>query len=262
MRVLRNLAVVVATSGLGLVTLPAVAAGAAGSTTVKVELTDAGCPARLKAKAGKVEFDITNVDATAVSEFEILTGDDILGEKENLAPGLSGTFTLTLRAGRYVTYCPGGEREHGVLVVKGKTKLEATEAARCQPIGDIDAADRRLPVSLDEWVIDFGADEVAAGAVGIEATNVGKRAHEVVVLQGVDADALPLDDNGSLDEAALPEGALVGEIEPFAAGSECSGVFTLAPGEYVIACNITNRPASKHPVSHLEKGMLTTLTVR
>jgi hypothetical protein len=246
------------------IVLTGVAAHPAGaaSTTVKVKLTDAGCPARISAKAGKIVFKVRNVDATSVSEFEILKGDDILGEKENLAPGLSGEFSVTLEAGTYTTYCPGAAREHGKLVVKGSTALPASKAGECAPVGDIATATSRVPVSLDEWVVDFGQAEVTAGAVGIEATNEGKRAHEVVVLQGVEADALPLDDNGALDEAGLPDGALVGEIEPFAAGTDCSGVFTLPPGEYVIVCNITNKATSPKPVSHLAKGMLTTLTVR
>jgi len=237
-------------------------AAGAKSTTVEVKLTDAGCPRRISAPAGKIVFEVENVDATSVTEFEILKGDGVLAEKENLTPGLSGEFTVTLKAGTYETYCPGGERERGKLVVKGSTDLAATKLGECAPVGDLSTATSRTAVSLDEWVIDFGAAEAAAGTVGIEAANTGKRAHEVVVLSGVQADALPLDENGALDESGLPDGALIGEIEPFAAGTDCSGVFTLPPGEYVVVCNITNRPKSKKPVSHLAKGMLTTLTVR
>jgi plastocyanin len=265
--VVRRSVAIVAAAAVTFVTLgTAPVAGAATdavkTTTVKVKLTDAGCPAKVRANAGRIRFEVENVDAASVSEFEILDGDDILGEKENLAPGLSGTFTVTLKSGTYTTYCPGGDREHGKLVVRGSTDLTASTAGRCVPVGDPATATGSVPVTLDEWVVDFGQPEVAAGAVEIDATNEGKRAHEVVVLRGVPADALPLDDDGALDEAGLPDGALVGEIEPFAAGTDCQGVFTLTPGEYVIVCNITNRPASPEPLSHLAKGMLTTLTVR
>lgn len=240
-------------------------ASAAGAKTAKVEvkLTDAGCPKRLTAPAGKIRFEVENVDAASVTEFEVLKkGGGVLGEKENLTPGLSGDFTLTLKAGTYTTYCPGGDREKGTLVVKGTTALAASKVGECVPVGDISTATSRIGVTLDEWAIDFAAPEVASGAVGIEATNAGKKAHEVVVLSGVQPTALPVDENGALDEAGLPEGALIGEIEPFRAGTECNGVFALPPGEYVVVCNITDRPESKHPVSHLAKGMLTTLTVR
>ncbi len=58
---------------------------------VSVRLTDAGCdPATLTLAAGPVTFAVANDGAEAVSEFEILDGDRILGEIENLAPGLDG----------------------------------------------------------------------------------------------------------------------------------------------------------------------------
>jgi iron uptake system component EfeO len=53
-----------------------------------------------------------------VTEFEVLSGDKILGEKENLTPGLSGDFSITLKPGTYVTACPGGKTaDHGDLIV-------------------------------------------------------------------------------------------------------------------------------------------------
>ncbi len=90
-----------------------------GVKTVVVKLTDAGCsPAKLAVAAGPTTFAIENTGADGVTEFEILDGGKILGEKENLTPGLSGRFTLTLRKGSYVTYCPGGSpNERGSLVV-------------------------------------------------------------------------------------------------------------------------------------------------
>jgi hypothetical protein len=261
-RLVVSAATVVALTGLVLVSLASIAAAKPSTATVKVELTDAGCPKRITAPAGKILFKVRNVDATSVTEFEVLKGDGILGEKESLTPGLSGEFALTLKAGRYTTYCPNGDRERGALVVRGATDLAATTVGECAPVGDISTATSRTAVSLDEWAIDFGGAEATAGNVGIEATNTGKRAHELVVLSGVDPNALPRDENGALDESGLPKGALIGEIEPFAAGTECSGVFALPPGEYVVVCNITNKPKSKHPVSHLAKGMVSRLTVR
>jgi iron uptake system component EfeO len=52
-----------------------------------------------------------------VTEFEILEGDSILGEKEDLSDGLSGSFSLTLDEGSYTIYCPGGSEERGTLTV-------------------------------------------------------------------------------------------------------------------------------------------------
>ena len=70
-------------------------------------------------------FEVANDGADAVSEFEILDGDRILGEVENLAPGLSGQFSLTLEPGRYTMYCPGGtSAERGPLVVTGRGRRD------------------------------------------------------------------------------------------------------------------------------------------
>jgi iron uptake system component EfeO len=63
-----------------------------------------------------------------VSEFEILSGSHIVGEVENIAPGLNGEFSLTLKPGTYSTKCPGGSKHStGKLVVSGTaaTKLSA-----------------------------------------------------------------------------------------------------------------------------------------
>jgi iron uptake system component EfeO len=102
-------------------------AAAAKSATVKVDLNDDGCPARLKVKAGPTTFKVTNSGSGDVSEFEILKGDHIIGEVENVAPGLNKQFSLTLKPGTYTTACPGGsEHSKGKLVVTGTTaKLTA-----------------------------------------------------------------------------------------------------------------------------------------
>jgi iron uptake system component EfeO len=96
----------------------------AGATKLSFKLTDAGCdPAQAKAPAGPVTFDVTNDGAAGVTELEVLDGDTILGEKENLSDGLSGSFTLTLDAGSYTLYCPGGDSaERGTLTVTGRSK--------------------------------------------------------------------------------------------------------------------------------------------
>ena len=96
----------------------------AKSNDVKVVIDDDGCPAKLTIKAGPTNFKVTNTGSGDVSEFEILSGDRILGEVENVAPGLNKEFSLTLKAGKYTTYCPGGSRSKGKLVVKGSTNTK------------------------------------------------------------------------------------------------------------------------------------------
>src|SRR6185503_6284578 len=70
---------------------------AAGPNTIEVKLTDAGCdPAAMKLVAGRTTFKVTNAGTGRVSELEVLSGQRILGEKENLLAGMSGSFTLDL----------------------------------------------------------------------------------------------------------------------------------------------------------------------
>src|SRR3954447_7881326 len=95
---------------------------ASGPKTVEVKLTDAGCdPATIKLEAGRTTFKITNAGTGRVSEAEVLSGARILGEKENLVAGLSGSFTLDLQPGQYSLACPGGTTAAtGVVSVGGQ----------------------------------------------------------------------------------------------------------------------------------------------
>jgi iron uptake system component EfeO len=102
----------------------------AGAKTVSFQLTDAGCePHDAKAPAGPINFEIENAGTTKVTEMEIMDGDTVLGEKENLSDGLSGSFSLTLDAGEYTIYCPGGDEERGTLTVTGELKTKGSAEA-------------------------------------------------------------------------------------------------------------------------------------
>ena len=79
-----------------------------------------GCtPDKTTFPAGGVTFKIKNKDATAVSEVELLSGERIVGEKENLPPGFSGEFAVNVTAGTYTLYCPGGSPERRTVKVTG-----------------------------------------------------------------------------------------------------------------------------------------------
>jgi iron uptake system component EfeO len=111
---------------------PAAGGGSGKPTTVSIDLTPQGClpkPARIS--AGQVEFTVTNKDADAVSEAELRTNDlaKILGEQENLTPGLSGGFTLTIQPGSYKISCPGATQPHATLTVSGKASGVAWQSS-------------------------------------------------------------------------------------------------------------------------------------
>ena len=103
----------------------------AGAEVLSFELADSGCvPSDAKAQAGPITFEVENGGTSAVTEMEIMEGDAILGERENLSDGLSGSFSLNLEPGKYTIYCPGGSEERGTLTVSGRTGAAATEGEK------------------------------------------------------------------------------------------------------------------------------------
>jgi iron uptake system component EfeO len=117
--------------GAGLIALLVAGCGSsddkapAGAKSMAFKLTDAGCdPHDAKAPAGPINFEIENEGSAGVTELEVLDGETIIGEKENLTEGLSGSFALTLEQGEYTLRCNGGEEEDGTLTVTGKLAAE------------------------------------------------------------------------------------------------------------------------------------------
>jgi iron uptake system component EfeO len=101
-----------------------------GAKVISFELTDEGClPHAVSAPAGPISFEAENTGTTKVTEIEVMEGDTILGEKENLSEGLSSDFSLTLDAGKYTVYCPGGDQERGTLTVSGELKAKGSAKA-------------------------------------------------------------------------------------------------------------------------------------
>lgn len=102
------------------------------STHIRVTLTGSGdCTySATSAPAGPITFDVSNTGATGLSEFEVMTGERIIGERENVVPGLpAGTFTLTLDGGTYTLYCPGANVERTTLTVTGTAAAQASGSA-------------------------------------------------------------------------------------------------------------------------------------
>ncbi|HEX3947118.1 MAG TPA: imelysin family protein, partial [Acidimicrobiales bacterium] len=117
---------------VGSLTVPAVLAipaGAAAKTiTVDITLTPQGCvPKPAKVPTGQINFNVKNKNAGSVSEAELRTSDlsHILGEQENLTPGLSGGFALVVQPGKYVVNCPGASQQHATFTVTGKSKAKS-----------------------------------------------------------------------------------------------------------------------------------------
>ncbi len=119
--VLAGLAVYGVSAGTS-VAASSVAPVKSGASQVSVRLTGNSCKLNhATAKAGPVTFSITNVSSTAITEVELQQNLEIIGERENLAPGLpTQSFTSTLDGGKYTIYCPGGKPELQTFTVTGK----------------------------------------------------------------------------------------------------------------------------------------------
>jgi uncharacterized cupredoxin-like copper-binding protein len=103
-------------------------------------------------------------------------------------------------------------------------------------------------VTLKEFAVTPTVTIARAGPVTFTARNLGKTRHELVVLR---TDRQP---------AALPiaagqasEAGKIGEIEQFAPGGIEAASFRLAPGHYVLLCNVPG---------HYQQGMHVGLTVQ
>jgi iron uptake system component EfeO len=97
-------------AGCGGSTGPGASAGPAAH--VKITLSDGGCaPQPASVPSGATTFDVTNSGSAKVTEAELMRDGRIIGEKESLTPGVSGSFSLRLEPGRYGIYCPGATRD-------------------------------------------------------------------------------------------------------------------------------------------------------
>jgi iron uptake system component EfeO len=114
--------------------------GANGATAVTITMANEAGKDSCKVDnasvpAGPVTFTVANKSAPGISEVELVKDQRILGEKENLAPGLDPvSFTVTLDGGKYQLYCPGAASEFTDFTVTGQSA--ATPAGSTQAILD------------------------------------------------------------------------------------------------------------------------------
>jgi hypothetical protein len=177
---------------------------AKGSTRA---LTDAGCqPSPNSAPAGVVNFKVNNDNANGVSEAELLSGGKILGEQENLSPGLSGGFSLRLDNGSYQIYCPGAAQEHWDFTVTGQSTASwrtnpALVAATTQYATWITGQVNQLTTSTQSFVDAVNAGDLQQAEVTYGAARVFyERVEPVAEIWG----SLYLDIDGRIDDFDKP----------------------------------------------------------
>ena len=88
---------------------------APGDGKITVSASDTECQvAKADAAAGTVTFAVTNKGSKVTEFYVYAPGDRVMGEVENIAPGLSRELTVELRAGTYETACKPGMSGKGI----------------------------------------------------------------------------------------------------------------------------------------------------
>ncbi|MEH0845270.1 iron uptake system protein EfeO [Micromonospora sp. CPCC 205711] len=143
------------------------AAKAGNAVTVKA--TDTACEVdRTDLAAGQATFTVTN-SGSKVNEFYVYAaGDRVMGEVENIAPGLSRELRVELPAGTYETACkPGmsGRGIRGALKVSGTAATVAPDAALAQATASyqryVTSQTAALLTRTEEFVTAVKAGDVA-----------------------------------------------------------------------------------------------------
>ena len=99
----------------------------AGAAQLDFALTDDGCdPVDAEVPAGPVTFNISNDGTTRHTELEVLDGDNILAERENITEGLTSSFSLTLEEGEYTVRCAQTGDGGTLTVTAAKEGADAT----------------------------------------------------------------------------------------------------------------------------------------
>ncbi len=90
-----------------------------GESRVAVTISESGCePSSLSVAAGPVVFEITNFGG-GVGEFEILQGDFVIDEVENIVPTFQNNLVSRLDGGDYQLICFSIQAPRGTLGVTG-----------------------------------------------------------------------------------------------------------------------------------------------
>jgi hypothetical protein len=115
-----------------------------------------------------------------------------------------------------------------------------------------------VDIAMGEFTMQPSATEVPAGPVEMHASNDGMIWHELVVVRyDGDPGSIPQTSAGGADLQQLPEDAEVGRILNFMTGVACRATFDLAPGSYVLLCNLVDDGFTPH----YSQGMYAPLTV-
>jgi iron uptake system component EfeO len=136
---------------------------------IQVQASDAECKvARTEVPAGVTVFTVTNQGSKVTEFYVYAAGDRVMGEIENIGPGLSREFRVELPAGTYETACkPGmsGKGIRGAFTVTGSAAALSDEAELAQATASyqryVKSQTDALLVKAQEFVDAVKAGDVA-----------------------------------------------------------------------------------------------------
>jgi plastocyanin len=210
-----------------LLLLAAACSNGAASGAVAITATETRCDvAKTTLDAGETTFRVRNDGGDVTEVYVYAPGDKVVTEKENIGPGTTATFTADLAAGTYEVACKPGQKGDGI-----RTAITVTGSGG--PTAK--AADTEVQFKAKDYTYDglAGFAPKAGQSVKFEMENEGSVEHEFEVFG--------------------PDGKVVGEIGPTAAGKDADVTLTLATaGTYRYVCGIAD---------HEARGMKGTFTV-
>jgi len=158
--------------------------------------------------------------------------------------------------------CQSGNTSAPAASAVATSDTAASVAASASAASPAPSGSTSVSVGLQEFAIVPSVASVPAGTVKFVAKNTGPDdVHEMVVLRtDLDPAALPVDKDGKADEEA--DGITsIGETGDVAVGATKDVAFDLAPGKYVLICNIVQTEPDGSKEAHYKVGMRTAFTV-
>jgi plastocyanin len=204
-----------------------------GGGDVAVKAGDTTCEvATTTFDPGKITFDVQNTGKDVTEVYVYGKGSDgefdkVVGEVENIAPGTSRDFAVSVSGGEYEVACKPGQKGDGI-----RTEIEVSGAAASE---DDAKYDREVEVTAKEYA--FTGLEGFTAKVGekieFKLENAGTMEHELEILG--------------------PDGKDVGEVGPTGAGKDGEVIIAFEkPGTYTYKCGIAD---------HASRGMQATFPV-
>jgi len=158
--------------------------------------------------------------------------------------------------------CQSGNTSAPAASAVATSDTAASVAASASAASPAPSGSTSVSVGLQEFAIVPSVASAPAGKVTFVAKNTGPDdVHEMVVLRtDLDPAALPVDNDGKADEEG--DGITsIGETGDVAVGATKDVAFDLAPGKYVLICNIVQTEPDGSKEAHYKVGMRTAFTV-